>query len=247
MAGFVNAGCDKAMFGWPCDAEMEKLRDEFARETDPAKQKEIAEAVQMREHRSHHAHVTSASGISRPPRARTSNGIPTAPAPVFWNVEKEGVASLRAALTRPDRAQRRSGAAAAAGTRGLNMLGYILRRLAATAPVMLIVAVLVFLMLRLTPGDPAAIIAGDNANAEQIAAIRNRLGLDEPIFTQFFIWFGNILRGDFGESFFFKKTVAELIVEPARADAGALARDHRHRGRASRCRSACSPPTSRAR
>jgi peptide/nickel transport system permease protein len=66
-------------------------------------------------------------------------------------------------------------------------------------------------MLRLTPGDPAAIIAGDNANNEQIALIRNRLGLDEPIFTQFFIWLANILRGDFGESFFFKKTVAELI------------------------------------
>src|SRR5438270_84372 len=92
------------------------------------------------------------------------------------------------------------------------MLGYVLRRLAATLPVMLIVAVLVFLMLRLTPGDPAAIIAGDNANAEQVAAIRTRLGLDEPILTQFFIWFAQILRGDFGESFFFKKTVAELIV-----------------------------------
>ena len=91
------------------------------------------------------------------------------------------------------------------------MFGYILRRLIATAPVMLIVAVLVFLMLRLTPGDPAAIIAGDNANAEQIAAIRTRLGLDEPIVTQFFIWLGNLLRGDFGESFFFKKTVAELV------------------------------------
>ena len=77
---------------------------------------------------------------------------------------------------------------------------------------MLIVAVFVFLMLRLTPGDPAAIIAGDNANSEQVAAIRERLGLDQPILTQFFIWFGNMLRGDFGESFFFKKTVAELIV-----------------------------------
>ncbi len=91
------------------------------------------------------------------------------------------------------------------------MIGYILRRLAATVPVMLIVAVMVFLMLRLTPGDPAAIIAGDNANAEQVALIRNRLGLDQPILTQFFIWFGNILRGDFGESFFFKKAVSELI------------------------------------
>src|SRR6266542_5929857 len=83
------------------------------------------------------------------------------------------------------------------------MIGYILRRLVATIPVMLIVAVLVFLMLRLTPGDPAAIIAGDNANAEQVAAIRTRLGLDEPIYTQFFIWLGNVLRGDLGESFFF--------------------------------------------
>src|SRR5205085_3294419 len=86
------------------------------------------------------------------------------------------------------------------------MSAYILRRLAATIPVMLIVAVLVFLMLRLTPGDPAAVIAGDNANAEQIALIRNRLGLDRPMFVQFFIWLGNILQGDFGESFFFKKT-----------------------------------------
>jgi peptide/nickel transport system permease protein len=100
------------------------------------------------------------------------------------------------------------------------MAGYILRRIAATVPVMLIVAVLVFLMLRLTPGDPAAVIAGDNANAEQIAAIRTRLGLDQPIVVQFFIWFGHILRGDFGESFFFKKSVAELIasrVEPTLA------------------------------
>src|SRR6185503_1039000 len=91
------------------------------------------------------------------------------------------------------------------------MGSFLARRLLATLPVMLIVAVLVFLMLRLTPGDPAAIIAGDNANSEQVALIRNRLGLDEPIFTQFFIWLVNILHGDFGESFFFKKTVAELI------------------------------------
>ena len=91
------------------------------------------------------------------------------------------------------------------------MVGYILRRVASTVPVMLIVAALVFLMLRLTPGDPAAIIAGDNANDAQIAAIRARLGLDAPLVLQFFQWLGNLLRGDFGESFYFKKTVAELI------------------------------------
>jgi peptide/nickel transport system permease protein len=93
------------------------------------------------------------------------------------------------------------------------MLAFIIRRLLATIPVMLVVAVFVFLMLRLTPSDPAAIIAGDNANAEQVAAIRKQLGLDKPMLTQFFIWSGKILSGDFGESFFFKKTVAELIAD----------------------------------
>lgn len=93
------------------------------------------------------------------------------------------------------------------------MFFYILRRLAATIPVMLIVAVLVFLMLRLTPSDPAAIIAGDYANAQQIAEIRTRLGLDQPIHTQFVIWITKALHGDFGESFFFKKQVVDLIAD----------------------------------
>ena len=93
------------------------------------------------------------------------------------------------------------------------MTAYILRRLAATIPVLAVVAVLVFLMLRLTPGDPAAVIAGDNATSEQIEMIRNRLGLDQPILKQFGIWSTNLLSGNFGESFFFKKTVAELIAD----------------------------------
>ena len=93
------------------------------------------------------------------------------------------------------------------------MAGYIFRRLLATIPVMAIVAVLVFLMLRLTPADPAAIIAGDFANDQQIAEIRRKLGLDQPIVTQFGLWIGQALKGDFGESFFYKKKVAALIVE----------------------------------
>ncbi|MBI3706515.1 MAG: ABC transporter permease subunit [Proteobacteria bacterium] len=75
------------------------------------------------------------------------------------------------------------------------------------------VAVFVFLLLRLTPGDPAAVIAGDNANSQQVAEIREKLGLGQPLLTQFVIWGGKIARGDFGESFFFKKTVAELIAQ----------------------------------
>jgi peptide/nickel transport system permease protein len=93
------------------------------------------------------------------------------------------------------------------------MLTYVLRRLVATIPVMLIVAVMVFLMLRLTPADPAAIIAGDNATTEQVAEIRKRLGLDQPIATQFYIWTSRMLQGDLGESFFFKKQVVELVLE----------------------------------
>jgi peptide/nickel transport system permease protein len=93
------------------------------------------------------------------------------------------------------------------------MLAYVLRRLLATIPVMAIVAILVFLMLRLTPSDPAAIIAGDNATTEQVAEIRKGLGLDQPIAAQFYIWTKRTLQGDFGESFFFKKKVAELILD----------------------------------
>jgi peptide/nickel transport system permease protein len=91
------------------------------------------------------------------------------------------------------------------------MYSFLARRLLATIPVLLIVAVLVFLMLRLTPGDPAAILAGDAANTEQIARIRASLGLDQPIVVQFGIWIGNLLSGDLGESFYYKTKVATLI------------------------------------
>ena len=93
------------------------------------------------------------------------------------------------------------------------MLAFLARRVLATLPVLAVVAVFVFLMLRLTPGDPAAVIAGDNAQAAQVEAIRTKLGLDRPLLEQFVIWAGRALRGDFGESFFFKMGVAELIAQ----------------------------------
>jgi len=93
------------------------------------------------------------------------------------------------------------------------MLAYIAKRLVATVPVMAVVAIVVFMMLRLTTGDPAAIIAGDNATSQDVAAIRAKLGLDRPVHEQFMIWVGRMARGDLGESFFFKKQVTELIVE----------------------------------
>jgi peptide/nickel transport system permease protein len=77
--------------------------------------------------------------------------------------------------------------------------------------VLLVVAVLVFALLRLAPGDPAAIMAGDAATAEQIAQIRAGLGLDRPLAVQFGIWLGRVLSGDLGESFYFRIKVAALI------------------------------------
>ena len=100
------------------------------------------------------------------------------------------------------------------------MLGYIVRRILATIPVVTVVAVFVFLLLRLTGGDPAAIIAGDSATTQQVAEIRVKLGLERPIVQQFAMWVGRVVQGDFGESFFFKKQVAELIrdrLEPTAA------------------------------
>ena len=91
------------------------------------------------------------------------------------------------------------------------MYKFLARRLLATIPVLVIVAVLVFLMLRLTPGDPAAILAGDAANTDQIAKIREGLGLDRPLIVQFVIWAKAILSGDLGESFYFKMQVTSLI------------------------------------
>jgi peptide/nickel transport system permease protein len=93
------------------------------------------------------------------------------------------------------------------------MLAYIAKRLLATIPVMAIVAIFVFAMLRLTPGDPASIIAGAAATTQDVVAIRARLGLDRPLLAQFFVWIGNMATGDFGESFFFKKQVAELVAD----------------------------------
>jgi peptide/nickel transport system permease protein len=93
------------------------------------------------------------------------------------------------------------------------MLRFIGQRLLATIPVLAVVAVLVFLLLRLTPGDPAAILAGDAASGEQIEGIRRTLGLDKPLPVQFGIWLGQMLQGDLGESYYYKVRVTELIAQ----------------------------------
>jgi peptide/nickel transport system permease protein len=93
------------------------------------------------------------------------------------------------------------------------MWGYIVRRVLATVPVVAVVALVVFSILHVAPGDPAAVIAGDQARPEQIAAIRARLGLDRPFHEQFLLWLGNVLRGDFGTSIFSNLPVGTLFLQ----------------------------------
>jgi peptide/nickel transport system permease protein len=93
------------------------------------------------------------------------------------------------------------------------MAAYVIRRLLATIPVMAVVAVFVFFLLRLAPGDPAAIIAGEDATAEGIAAVRAKLGLDRPVLEQFIVWLYGLVQGDFGTSIFSNLPVGRLIAQ----------------------------------
>src|SRR3546814_13108962 len=77
-------------------------------------------------------------------------------------------------------------------------------------PVMALVAIFVFMMLRLSPGDPAAILAGDQATAETIAAIRADLGLDRPIHEQFVVWVGELAQGNLGRSVLSRQPVTRM-------------------------------------
>src|SRR6266404_2055443 len=99
------------------------------------------------------------------------------------------------------------------------MLAEVGRRLMATVPVMGVVAIAVFGLLHVVPGDPAAIIAGDYATAEDVARIRSKLGLDRPFLTQVEIWLSNVLHGDLGTSIFSGLPVATLIKQRAEATA----------------------------
>jgi peptide/nickel transport system substrate-binding protein len=88
MAGFFNASCDKAMFGWPCDATIEKYRDQFSKETDPAKQKQIVEDLQ-KYWVNHPTHINVGQWYSPIARRNNISGNMVAPVTVFWNVAKK--------------------------------------------------------------------------------------------------------------------------------------------------------------
>ena len=92
-------------------------------------------------------------------------------------------------------------------------MNYLLRRLFATLPVMAVVAVAVFLLIHLSPGDPAALIAGDLATTEDIEKLRAALGLDQPLWRQFALWLGRVLSGDLGMSIFTQVPVTKLLAQ----------------------------------
>lgn len=93
------------------------------------------------------------------------------------------------------------------------MTAYILRRLVSLVPVILVVGVVVFALVHLTPGDPAAVILGDRASGEDIERLREQLGLNDPLPLQFVRWFGGVLRLDFGDSIFIGEPVTRALLD----------------------------------
>ncbi|MEN9781088.1 MAG: ABC transporter permease [Burkholderiaceae bacterium] len=93
------------------------------------------------------------------------------------------------------------------------MLRFLIQRLLAVVPVLLVVSIVVFLILRLAPGDPAAVIAGASATSQEIEQVRKQLGLDQPLVVQYGIWVGKVLQGDLGYSFYLNRPVTDLIAQ----------------------------------
>lgn len=93
------------------------------------------------------------------------------------------------------------------------MLSYLVKRLLSLVPVLLVVSVVIFLLIHLIPGDPAAIILGEEATPEQVAALRREMGLERPIWEQYISWLGSVLTGDLGRSVFLDQPVTSAIGE----------------------------------
>lgn len=95
------------------------------------------------------------------------------------------------------------------------MTRYIVRRLLALIPVLLLVTVFAFIIVHITPGDPVSLILGEQATQTQIEETRQELGLNDPIHIQYFRWLGAILQGDFGRSLIFDQPVSQMLVQRA--------------------------------
>lgn len=93
------------------------------------------------------------------------------------------------------------------------MLKFVLSRAVAAIPVIIIVSIATFALLRLAPGDPATALAGESATPEVVAAIREQFGLDKPLYIQYKIWIENMLEGDFGTSIISGQPVIDMIID----------------------------------
>jgi len=93
------------------------------------------------------------------------------------------------------------------------MTAYVMRRLILLVPVILVVGIVVFALIHLTPGDPAAVMLGDRATPEDLARLRNQLGLNDPLPVQFVHWFGGVLHLDFGDSLFIGEPVTRALLD----------------------------------
>lgn len=93
------------------------------------------------------------------------------------------------------------------------MIGYVLRRLVALALTLLAAALVIFVVLEILPGDPAAVTLGLNAAPEALAALRAEMGLDKPAALRFFLWLGGLVTGDLGQSYTYRVPVLQLIAE----------------------------------
>ena len=96
---------------------------------------------------------------------------------------------------------------------------YVLKRLLGTIPTLVIASLLVFTFIHLIPGDPASVMLGDMADADEITALRTELGLDRPIWEQYLLWVARVLHGDFGTSIYFQEPVLRVIGEGAETSA----------------------------
>ena len=93
------------------------------------------------------------------------------------------------------------------------MGGYILKRLVSAIPVLLGITIIVFLIMAMIPGDPATAILGSYATPENVERLNRHLGLDEPVWKQYFIWLSNLLQGDFGRSFALNRPVLDEVLD----------------------------------
>jgi peptide/nickel transport system permease protein len=94
---------------------------------------------------------------------------------------------------------------------GSHLLGYIIKRILSLIPVLFVVSIAIFLIVHLTPGDPAAAILGLEASEEQIQELNETMGLNLPIYQQYFNWVSGVLQGDFGDSYFMNEPVTDAI------------------------------------